>query len=431
MRVWPRLLAGLLSLALVFVLSGCAKRVRQLTKKTEISIFLWVTPDELQVNQELKAEFERLHPNLEVKINNDPSGQAMQKLKTLIAGGEPPDLFSLHGAAFVPLAAEGALADLGPFVEAESDLNLGDFYPGLLELCKYEGKLYSLPRYTSVYAIFYNKTLFRAADQPFPSQREKWDWKEFLETAKALTKPGASGGRPERYGCAIDFTGARVYPWIWQNDGQLLSPDRTRITLDTPACREAFQFLIDLKDVYHVTPAVVRLEFREGIDAFKNQRVAMYQSGPWDVQVLKGIKDFEWDVAPLPTGKKAATLLGTENYAISSRSRHPQEAWELFKFLLSPESQARMALALGKMPSRQSVAEKEFLQSSPDHDLQVFVDAIGYAVMPPNLPDWEQLGTAFKEELELMWSGKVTVAQGCRDAQERMNAIVARRSDNR
>jgi len=406
-------------------LVGCAKGKGEAAAK-EISIFLWVRPEELDVNQRLKAEFERTHPGLSVKIINDPASQAMAKLKTLIAGGEAPDVMSLHGAFFVPLADQGALEDLGPFVAADADVNVSDFYPGLLELCKYNGKLYSLPRYTSVYALLYNRNTFKAAGEAFPTQGKTWDWPEFVRVARALTKDLDGDGNTDQYGCAIDFTGARVYPWVWQNGGELVTPDRKQVTLDTPEVRGALQFLVDLKQVYHVTPSVVQLQNREGIDYFKRQRVAMYQSGPWDVQELKSIKDFEWDVAPLPKGKKAATLLGDENYAISSRSQHKQEAWELLKFLLSADSQRRMALDLGKMPSRRSVAEKEFLQSDPSHDLRVFVDAIGYAVIPPNLPDWEEIGTAFNGELELMWAGSVSVAQGCRDTQEKINGILAR-----
>lgn len=416
-------------LAIVLLLGGCGKgREQGRATKEEISIFLWVRPDELKANQQLKQEFERLHPGLKVKIVNDPAGQAMAKLKTLIAGGEPPDVMSLHGAFFVPLADEGALADLAPFAEGDPDLNLSDFYPGLLELCNYEGKLYSLPRYTSVYTLFYNKTMFTAAGEAFPTERKRWDWEEFLRVAQALTKDTNGDGKMDQYGCAIDFTGARVYPWIWQNNGELVTSDRTRTTLDTPGCREALQFLVDLKDVHHVTPEVVRLEFREGIDLFKSQRVSMYQSGPWDVQELKGVKEFDWDIAPLPKGKRPATLLGTENYAISSRSRYPREAWELLKFLLSPESQRKMALELGKMPSRRSVAEEEFLDSSPRHDLKVCLDAIDYAVMPPNLPNWEEVGNVFNEQLGRVWAGRATVAQGCREAQQKMNAILARGS---
>ena len=44
-----------------------------------ISLFTWTKPEELRVNQQLVAEFMRLHPNIQVELINEPSrlhGQA-------------------------------------------------------------------------------------------------------------------------------------------------------------------------------------------------------------------------------------------------------------------------------------------------------------------------------------------------------------------
>ena len=147
---------------------------------------------------------------------------------------------------------------------------------------------------------------------------------------------------------------------------------------------------------------------------FSQGKVGMYMTGAWDVQNFKNVPGLRWDIAPLPKKKTRATLLGTENYAIAAGTKHPEAAWELFKFLLSPESQTVMATELEKQPSRQSVANGPYLQQKVPYHRRVFVDALGYARQAPNIPRWEKLARHFDTNLDLIWAGEVTVAEGTR-----------------
>ena len=121
---------------------GCGSSRQPFPDRTEISLFTWVQPREAAVNAELVREFEREHADISVRIINDPSQRAMDKLQTKFGAGQPPDVMSIHGAYFVPLAAKGALLDLGPLIESDPDFDLEDIYPGLLDLCRYQGSLY-------------------------------------------------------------------------------------------------------------------------------------------------------------------------------------------------------------------------------------------------------------------------------------------------
>jgi multiple sugar transport system substrate-binding protein len=54
---------------------------------------------------------------------------------------------------------------------------------------------------------------------------------------------------------------------------------------------------------------------------------------------------FEYDFVPLPvpdfyTGKEVWTYSDPKNIGIFQTTRHPEEAWEFVKFLLSPENDA-------------------------------------------------------------------------------------------
>ena len=404
-----------LALLVVALLAGCGGGSS--SGKQRLVLYTWTPPDELALNQRLVKEFEAQHPDLQVNLINEPSQRAMDKLEGMIAAGKPPDVMSIHGAYFVPFAAKGALLDLEPHLRRDREFNLADFYPGLLELCRYRGQLYSLPRYASVYALFYNRDLFDQAGISYPDA--SWTWDTYLQAARKLTVRSDNPARA-RYGCAIDFWGARIYPWVWANGGRLIDLGTMTCTADSPAAQEALQFLVDLRRKWEVAPEIDQSDHRITKELFKAGRVAMFMSGAWDVQVLKSATTLNWDVAPLPKRKVRATLLGTENYGISARTRHPEAAWQLMRFLLSPQTQALMGTRLEKQPSRRSVAEGPYLKQPSGYNRRVFVDAVSYGLMAPNIPEWDRVSRHLQEQLDLIWTGKVSVAEGTRVAADRV-----------
>ncbi len=403
----------LTGMCILLALAGCGRRPRETNRPTTVTLFTWTRPAELAVNQELCAQFEAEYPGIRVEIINEPGARAMDKLQAMIAAGNPPDVMSIHGAFFIPLAAKGALLDLDPFIASDPQFDLGDFYPQLVALCRHEGKLYSLPRYTSVYVLFYNKDLFDAAGVRYPD--DSWTWDDYLAAARKLTVQSRD---PERrqYGCVIDFWGARIYPWIWANAAEVLDESRRRCLLDQPEAQEALQFLVDLRHKWKVCPPTTMAESKENIALFVNGRVAMFQTGAWDIQQMKEASTLRWDIAPLPKKRRHATLLGMENYAIAAGTQHPKEAWQLFSFLLGPNAQETMARELEKQPSRRSVAGGPYLAEDPGYNRRVFVEALDYARQAPNIPEWDRVSHFIQEQLDLMWIGDVSVEEGTRRA---------------
>jgi multiple sugar transport system substrate-binding protein len=391
--------------------------------KVELTLFTWTEVDELQVNQELVKDFEKENPGVTVKINNiSGSREAMQKLETMFSSKAGPDVMSLHGAYYIGFAQAGVLADLESFISKDPDFALNDIHPRLVDLCRYQGKLYSLPRYTSVYSLFYNKALFDAAGLTYPGKGATWTWSDYLKAARALTKDTNGDGKTDQWGCIIDFWGARLYPWLWSNGADLMDKDRQKCVVDSAAAQESLQFLADLRLKYKVAPATTSTERNEALDRFARGTVGMYMSGPWDIQTLKRVNTLQWDVAPVPEKKAKATMLGTENYAVYAGSRHPQEAYKLFKFLLSARSQAIMADKLDKMPSRLSVLQGSYAADNAGYNRKVYVDALEYAQLPPNFPEYSQIEGLLQAELDRVWIGQETVPAGLKAATGKVNA---------
>jgi len=391
--------------------SGCGPRgtAGKSGEPVRITLFTWTRPTELAVNQRLCAEFMKGRPDIAVEIINEPGERAMDKLQTMVAAGNPPDVMSIHGAYFMPMAANRALLDLEPLIAEDQGFDLQDFYPQLAEQCRYQGKLYSLPRYTSVYVLFYNRDLFDAAGLGYPD--DNWTWDDYLAAARKLTVD-SSDPEKRRFGCVIDFWGARIYPWVWSARGEILDDAGKRCLLDRPESQEALQFLVDLRHKWKVCPPTTQAEKKQNIAMFTNGQAAMLMTGAWDIQAMNEARTLHWDIAPLPKKQQHATLSGMENYAIAAGTKHPQEAWELFRFLLGPHAQEVMGKELEKQPSRQSVANGPYLAAKTSYHRKVFVDALAYARQAPNIPEWDRVSHYIQEQLDLMWIGKVSVKEG-------------------
>ena len=403
---------------------GCGRQggARKPGEPVEITLFTWTRPSELAVNQRLCQEFTEQHPDIHVEIINEPGERAMDKLQTMVAAGNPPDVMSIHGAYFMPMAANGALLDIEPFIAEDLEFDLDDFYPQLVEQCRYQGKLYSLPRYTSVYVLFYNRDLFDAAGLGYPD--DNWTWDDYLAAARMLTVDSADPEK-RRFGCVIDFWGARIYPWVWSAGGEILDDSGKRCLLDMAESQEALQFLVDLRHKWNVCPPTTQAERKQNVAMFTGGKAAMLMTGAWDIQAMNEAKTLRWDIAPLPKRKQHATLSGMENYAIAAGTKHPQEAWELFKFLLGPHAQEVMGGELEKQPSRQSVANGPYLAAKTSYNRKVFVDALAYARQAPNIPEWDRVSHYIQEQLDLMWMGKVSVKEGTAKASRQVTSGLA------
>jgi multiple sugar transport system substrate-binding protein len=376
---------------------------------------------EYRINKELINEFKKNNPGVDVLYINIPGNRAMAKLQAMFAAGTPPDVMSIHGAYFLQFASKGLLMLLDEFINNSKDLKLSDFYPRIIDGCRYNGKLFSLPRYTSVYILFYNKDLFDKEKIPYPD--DNWTWESFTNTAIKLTKDINNDGKIDQYGFAMNFGGAKIYPWIWQNDGRIFDTEKNICLLDDENTGSAIQFLVDLKYKYNVTPMSLPAEYKSNVEMFRVGRVGMFMSGVWEIQNLKSEKKFSWDIAHLPGKKRRATMLGMENYAISSKTENKELSYRFLEFLLNEKSQFIMAERLDKQPSL-ITAGKRYAERRKEYNRKVLTDAIEYGIVPPNLSKYNEVYAVLQRQLDLIWIGEKTVKEGLREATLKINSIL-------
>jgi multiple sugar transport system substrate-binding protein len=298
-----------------------------------------------------------------------------------------------------------------------------DFYPIGLKAYMFNGKLYGLPQKGSTVTMYYNKNLFDKAGLSYPDY--SWTFDDFLHAAKKLTRDTDGDGRIDQIGC-LPYS---VYTWLWASGGAILSKDGQRILLMEPATLKGLQFFIDLRNRYHVAPRQMSIEGTDktALTVFDGGRVGMEISGPWRLPRYSRIRDFAWDVAPLPKGPagRGARYAGV-CFSVWKGTKHPKLAWQLLRHMVSAKSQRLLAEAGSDVPSRRSVAETAFLHDKRiKADKQVFLEQLTHDPrLVPSTPLLGRILVIFNEQFELAMVGKSDLKPAMVDAKRQIEALL-------
>lgn len=384
------------------------------------------------VAEPIKAEYEKLHPEVEIVIENiSNSNEYFLKLQTMLAANSAPDVIYPATHQGYVLAANKQIIDLMPLAKKDK-LDLKAYIPEVLELYKYNKKmLFGLPIDTAAIVIFYNKDMFDAAKVPYPT--DDMTWEQFIEMGKKLVKDTDGDGKIDQF--AFHFDTNTVWQVIlYQKTGKLLFDDLynpTKFLLTDKKQIEALQFCADMitKHKLTLTPA------QRGTigDMFMSGQAAMNIIGHWRVPTYNASVKFNWDVAALPQGGKIKANRGDGScFAITKNSKHPQAAWEFVKYLAGPDAPGvKKLLALGQMvPAQTALTNHELYLRTPG---QRIINKKAFLVGRENLmtvyqpfTTWYNEGeNALRGALVPLWEGKATAEQVVKELAPQMEALMA------
>ncbi|MDF2649467.1 MAG: sugar transporter substrate-binding protein [Paenibacillus sp.] len=387
-------------------------------KKVTISYSFW-SEAQKPAMEEIARAFEKKHPNITVKIEHTPSAQFWTQLEAGASGGTVPDVFWMSGANFIKYASNGILKPVEEMVKRDK-VDLSVYPKSLIDTYKYNNMLYTLPKDFDTVGLFYNKEMFKQKGIPFPD--ETWDWAKFLDASKKLTdaQNGVWGIAAQKY--------ARVYyNFIYQNGGYVISDDKKTSGFDKPETIEALRFWSDLIHVHKVSPNIAQMTETAPLNMFSSGKIAMYIDGSYQMLRLvqnEYIKD-KFDVAVLPKGKKQATTIHGLANVISSKTKHPEEAWEFVKFLGSKEAQEIQGRTGSVIPSYQNMQDL-FVKAYPAYNAKAFLDMVPNAVFMPNSKDSANWTNIEDQLFMKVWTGELKVEAASNEVAVKMNDILSK-----
>lgn len=382
-----------LGLCALLALAACGGGAKA---SAAISLQVFGDPAEVRGYRALIREFERVTPGITVRLTPVASqGDHMTRLATAFSGGSPPDLFLINYRRFGQFAGKGVLEPLGSHLERSTVVHPGDFYEQALEAFRLNGVQLCLPQNISSLVVYWNRALFRSAGAREP--RAGWTWDDFVRAARTITRDADADGRADVYGLGVEPNLVRLAPFVWQSGGEVVDdPARpTRITLGDPDAIAGVRFFGDLTRVHHVVPTLEEVKSEDLESRFANGRLGMMLDSRRLTPVLRAVPNLDWDVAPLPVGERAATMLHSDAYCMSKSSPRKAAAFRFVEFALGPAGAALVARSGRTVPSVRSVAESAaFLDASvAPPSARVFLDAIPVIRRLPNIPAWNEAET--------------------------------------
>ena len=376
----------------------------------EITFLVFGEPSEAKAFVDVGKSFEATYPSIKIKTTAVPSQpDHLMKLATDFAAGEPPDVWVIDYRRFGLLQNAGVVEPAQPYLDKSTVIHATDFYTKPLQPFTVNGQLQCVPMNMSSLEVYYSKDLFDRAKRPYP--HDGWTWDEFLEDAKAIT--ALSTPDEQIYGLGIDPQLIRLAPFVWQNGGDIVDDvdHPTRLTLDTPEAREAFQWFVDLQLKHHVVATQ-----EENVSLKDQTRFLFNTLGMWllsrrVVPALRTASGFEWDVAPLPQGKQKAGILHSDAYCISKASKNKELAWKFVEYANGPEGQVVAARTGRTVPSLISVANSPvYLESDkPPKSSDVFLKMGPYLRSTPQIGTWPDVELKANAIIEQAFYGYITV----------------------
>ena len=380
--------------------------------QTTITYAIWDN-NQLPVHEKIAEAFEAENPDIKVDIQVVPWGNYWDKLQTAVAGGQAYDVFWMNGPNFPVYASNGVLMDLQDRVTSDT-LDTSVYPESLVNLYSLDGDLYGLPKDFDTIALFYNKDMFDAAGVDYPTA--DWTWDDLKTAAQALTTDGNWGFAST----TADQSG--YWNFIYENGGQVLNPAGTSVEIDQPAACDAIKYLYSFVAEGLSPDGATMTSVDPWTQLFPGGRLGMVVGGSWLASTYADAEP-TIDVAPLPKETEQATIIHGLANVVWSKTQHPDEAWAFAKFLGSEQAATLLAESGTVIPAYNGFQDT-WVESIPDMNLQVFMDATDYAVPYPTTTKGSEWQTKMVEVLGEVWNGNTPIDNACADAAAAANAVL-------
>jgi multiple sugar transport system substrate-binding protein len=408
--------------------------------KIVVKVRLWADQIAAAYQQSFEA-FNRAHPDIEVHTNIVAYSTYFDTLRTDVAGGSADDIFWLSNAYLAAYADGGRLLDIGKTLGPGATT---DWEPAVVDQFTRGGVLWGVPQLTDAgIALYYNADLLGAAGVD-PAQLNNLRWRpggaDTLRPLLARLTVDADGnvagtprfdaGRVRQWGYNAANDPQGIYlNYIGSAGGAFQRGDE--FAFDNPAAVEAFRYLVGLINDDHVAPPAS--DTNDNGDFSRNQflagRMALFQSGTYNLAPVARDARFRWGVAMMPAGPEGRVSV-TNGIAAAGNSatKHPDAVRQVLAWMGGRESNAYLGRNGAAIPAVLSAQRVYF-----DHWAAEGIDVTPFfAVLSgPRIPAPGGAGfaagyTAMQSYFDEMFLGRGDVAGTLKRAQAAANAAARR-----
>lgn len=367
--------------------------VRELLQPVTLNYWrVWDSPSDFS---DIVGRYHAIHPNITINIRTLRFEEFADQLLKAYAKRQEPDLISLHVGWLrsyiregfiqpmpgqVTLAYQTSQKSLGVKEETLIEQRTtpmpsfgqlqGQYLDTVTRDVVINGKVWGFPLSVDTLALFYNRNLLNAAGIPLPPS----SWQEFQQATTKLTYRDAKGNIVQS-GAALG-TGNNVRRGLdmvallmLQNGTRIMNPDGSVQFHNGPQGPgayhpglEALRFYTDFANPVKQVYAWNALQ-PDSITAFAANRAAMTFGYSFDLAEIRAASGGRLNMGVIPVPQLPGGNANIASYwveTVSSRTGHPNEAWDFLLFAAQADNVRTYLNKTGKPTAlRALVAEQK------------------------------------------------------------------------
>ncbi|MEC0242621.1 ABC transporter substrate-binding protein [Paenibacillus dokdonensis] len=315
--------------------------------------------------QEAKKKYEKLHPNIEIKLEDVKTDDShleaeMNKyvttMNTAMLAGKGPDLLQMDLLPTDNYAKHKLLTDLSPMMDQDSAFKKEDYFSNILDNVRTGNALYSMPLSFFLTGFAGDENVI--AKTGVSVDDKSWSWIDFMKTSKQLV---ASKAFP--------------YALAYGDPEYLLADiviDNYSLFVDAASHKANFEsasftgLMNQVKSMYDDN--IVRSDGR-GNAYFSDIQI----NSPWDylVTLREYGEHMKLFIKPHAQDTTDGGYFRTyRDISLTSNSKVKSEAWDFLKFMMSEEIQTPPTTA--GFPINKKVFSKQIQQLKEEGTIQAY-----------------------------------------------------------
>jgi len=420
-----------------------------IAENVKLTFVYWGSPNEDIALKEAFKSFEAANPGIMVEpmyIQGDISGtEYAAKLRAMAETDTLPDLGYFRPDQFGEFASAGYMLDLTNLVQRE---NLSKNYLPQVWL-KVNNRIFGAYTAAECQMMFYNKDVLKKAGVPLPPSdyRKGWSWDQFVKYCRMITTdykgrhPGDAGFDDRQvatYGVSLQLWHAMLTPPLWSGDGGIVSSDGRKFLMDSPESIDVIQKIADLINKQKVMPYTSPSSTSQaGLPAppvmLANGQLGFYITGQWELLDIAKM-NFPMGIGALPIFKKPAQMYISGASVIFKSTKHPKEAWLLYKWMMTPDKTLNLYSSGLWMPTKASwysdPADLAQWTDNPAHPPEYKTAVIDSMKIAETIPEvrvknyTQIVNECVNPQLDRVWLGEITA----RDALKKAGDLVRRQN---
>lgn len=400
---------------------------------TDVTLRVQVPPEAGQsVMPTILAERYQADSGVTVLIEETIYGEIETKTQTGFISNTLQDLLYGHHRWLFINYLKGIYQEIDDLLASDPPADYGDMYPSIMAGNSLDGKNFSIPGVVHPggnIAVNYNKTML--AEKGLPEPQAGWTINDWAELAKAAADPAAG-----TFGIGFDSLNALHYysnfARSWgkpdTTDGWVMNAEGTQLTYNTDLHGELAAWYLDLLDNKIAPRKADQIDgglFPAGLNATHASTIGGVASF---LNTIEG--RFEMDAVLLPVGAEGrqGTCYSGNMHMISTKSEHPEEAWELLKLYSSGEAGVLMVLEGKLQPNGHKSAWTDAKVNEVNRMFGIADELLTAGIEPFPMPKntrFTEANNAFLNEMDLIWEGQVGWAEHAPVVEQKVNEVLS------